>query len=265
MANPLPAFITPPKPALPAFNSGIKPATNQSNLYGLQGAPNSGKTTGAASFPNPLFLDFDKKLPPGVPCVEFWNHDYVQSICKNAIRANTRDALKIWLRAMKSQLTADQTLVIDSFSRVSDAFDFMAEADPTPYLSKKGEIDGFEVFRQKLLYFKTIFELLGTLPCRVVVTFHEQIERNEAGVPTGKLRPLVTGQFSDQAAGFFSNFYRCNCKEVAGKLVYTWQIRSNNLFNAVRGPEYDFPADMIDMVVEPNKGWQTLQQYTKRV
>lgn len=253
----------PTKPAAKPFSSGITTATAQSNLYGLQGAPNSGKTTGACSFPNPIVLDFDKKLIPGTRCVEFWNADYVQSICPNPLRPNQRDALKIWLRQMKTQLTTNDTLIIDSFSRLSDAFDLMAEADPTPYLTKKGEVDGYEVFRQKLLYFKTIFELLTTLPCRVVVTFHEQIERTETGTPTGKLRPLVTGQFGDQVAGFFSNFFRCDCKEKDGKLRYTWQIRSNSLFNAVRGPEYSFPDNMTEIEVPLNGGWAALEKYHK--
>lgn len=257
-------FTLPTKPAAkPAFSPGIVTASAQSNLYGLQGAPNSGKTTGACSFPNPIVLDFDKKLIPGTRCVEFWNAEYVQSICPCEVRPNQRDALKIWLRQMRTVLTPADTLIIDSFSRLNDAFDLMADADPRPYLTKKQEVDNFEVFRQKLLYFKTIFELLATMPCRCVVTFHEQIERTETGAPTGKLRPLVTGQFADQVAGFFSNFFRCECKEKDGKLRYTWQIRSNNLFNAVRGPEYVFPDNMTEIEVPLGKGWETLEKYRK--
>lgn len=251
--------VAPAAPKAPTlFNLGITTSTSQTNLFGFQGAPNSGKTTSALKFPNPLVLDFDKKLPPGVPSVEFWNPDFVNSITPCKLRPNRRDALKKWLREARTQLTPGVTLILDSYTRVNVEFDLQAEADPTPYLNKSGAVDNFEVYRQKLLYNHTIFELLSSMPCTVVVTFHEQIDRDATGVPTGKMRPLITGQFADQVAGMFANFYRCNCKEdKQGKLIYTWQIRSNNLFNAVRSPAYKFPEDLIEIPAE----YSELQKY----
>lgn len=243
--------ITPPAAKKP-FDLGITQSKVQTNLFGFQGAPNSGKTTAALKFPNPLVLDFDKKLPPGVPSVDFWNPDVVNRITPCSIRPNRRDALKKWLSEARTMLAPDTTLILDSYTALMADWDLHAEADPSPYLNKKGEVDGFEVHRQKLLYNLTIIERLSSLPCRVIMIFHEQIERDEKGNATGKFRPLVSGQFGDQVAGKFSNFFRCNCTEdkVTGKLVYTWQIRSTNLFNAVRSPEYKFPDDLTVIPAE---------------
>lgn len=241
----------------PKFEMGIVPSNSQTNLFGFQGAPNSGKTTAALKFPNPLVLDFDKKLPPNVPSIPFWNPDFVNKITPCAIRPNRRDALKRWLKEARQLIDPGTTLILDSFTRVNAEFDLHAEADPTPYLSKSGNVDGFEIYRQKLLYCHTIFEYLQALPCAVIVTFHEQVDRDEKGNLTGKMRPLVTGQFGDQVAGLFSNFFRCACKEVNGQLVYTWQIRSNNLFNAVRSPAFNFPPSLIEIPAE----YSELQKY----
>lgn len=243
--NTLPPRPLPTPPARKTFDLGITQSTVQTNLFGFQGAPNSGKTTAALKFPNPLVLDFDKKLPPGVPSVDFWNPEVVQRITPCSIRPNRRDALKKWLSEARTMLDPSTTVILDSYTTLMVDWDLHAEADPSPYLNKKGEVDGFEVHRQKLLYNNTIIERLSALPCRVIVTFHEQVERDEKGNATGKFRPLVSGQFGDQVAGRFSNFFRCNCVEDKdGKLIYTWQIRSTNLFNAVRSPEYKFPEDL---------------------
>lgn len=261
---------------LPAIN-GLTSSTTHSNLFGIQGAPNSGKTTAACSFPNPIFADFDKKLPPGVQCIPFWDDTFVESLGCARVHpdlANRRDGFLKWLRTEAIKIPADYTLVLDSWTRLQDSFDQAAFLNPRQpmYLTKGGkdqppEHDKFKVFQHRIDWSTQVLLQLQALACPVVITFHEQIERDKDGDPTGKMRPVMMGQFADRIAAYCGMLVRQNVQtSTGGAPQYTWQVRSDNKFNAIVSPKYDLsklPPQVLAIDITAG-AWQKLQQLRKQ-
>lgn len=259
-------------PAQPIF--GLRQSNERSNLFGIQGIPNSGKTTAALSFPSPIVLDFDKKLPVGIQSIAFWDDSFVDSIgCTRLtpLLANRRDAITKWLVDNVAKLPPDATLIVDSWTRVQDAFDqaaFHAPRQPQ-YMTKGGkdsppEVDKFKIFQHKIDWSTYVMTLLQAAPCRVVLTFHEQIERDKDGDPTGKFRPLQGGQFADRIAGYCGMLVRQDCiRDNGGQSRYVWQVASDRKFNAVVSPMYQFPTECVNIDVTAG-AWQKLETFRKK-
>lgn len=221
---------------------------------GLQGPPGSGKTTAALTFPNPVVLDFDKGLQAhvgreGARTVPFYSADWVLSYMGGKFKPtlqgatpNRRDALKHWLDNEARKLRADETLILDSWSAVQDAFDM--ETRLVPRHTKKGEIDDYAFWDDKIEYARYIFVTLQGLRCHSIVTFHETKVRDpKNGILLEKIEPLMQGKFVARIKQFFSDYYRCSCessdtKDAAGKAAvkhnYLWQVNSNSMFDAKR-------------------------------
>ncbi len=182
-------------------------ATASQQRIALIGAPGSGKTTACLTFPNPFFIDFDHKLPSGVNCVPFWDPKFVDSICSRTVAGappNRRDAIKKWLRENAHKFTAEQTLIIDSWTMMQNSQEQQADLENS--LAEKS--NKYYRWDDKQKFSKTICELLEGCSCIVVVTFHETIERNDEGEPTGKLRAVMDGGFRDQLLGHFTDVWR---------------------------------------------------------
>lgn len=171
----------------------------------LIGAPGSGKTTACLTFPAPLFYDFDHKLPIGIQAIPLWDAKWVGSYVKNTFNVpNRRDAFKKHLRENHYKYTEEQTIIIDSWSLLQNAFD--QQTRPEEDMAAKP--NDYNFWARKAAYAVEIMEMLKACKCRVVVTFHETIERDAEGDPTGKLRPLMDGKFKDQILGHFTDVWR---------------------------------------------------------
>lgn len=223
-------------------------------MIGIQGPPASGKTWAAATFPNPVFVNIDR----GLTCKQtttfqnfpFYDNDFCKTKMKFAVNRNgsinKRDGIKNWLLTEAQKLDADQTLVIDSWTSLQNAFDLQTDLEPV--YTKSGQIDDFAFWRTKIDYSREIMTHLQSLRCKVVVLFHERPVRDEkSGQLTDKIEPLMQGQFVNQLKMYFSDFFRqrvfskvgrdgkptmINGKELTTDLTYMWQVKSDSTFDA---------------------------------
>ena len=225
----------------------------------LQARGGQGKTWSALTFPNPIVLNFDKNLQAfagrgDIHQVPFWEDKFVDSIIKRGntldqsirpdatTRPNRRDALIIWLNREGPKFTSEQTIVLDSWSKVQDSFDQQERIEP--HYTKKGEVDEFAFWANKLEWSTTLCELLGSLACNVVVTFHEMYITDEGGkVIINKVIPLQQGKFVNKVSLYFSDWFRC-------------------LFLVKGTPKSDLPAPLQelikDTILQEDMGfWQT--------
>lgn len=181
---------------------------------GLQGYPGTGKTwsclrTGA---PNPLVLDYDNKLSAhrdlDVNVIQFHDPKFLFDTFKLDSNKGTcgYQALPLWLRKYGVELTFNQTLVLDSASSIMNSFDSWWEKNPS--YSKDGKIDSYAPHKAKVAFWGELVTLLKGLKCHVILTMHESVERDDEGRLTGKVRPLMSGQFADQIAGHFTDWFR---------------------------------------------------------
>ena len=209
-----------------------KPSEIPNIRIGIQGEPGSGKTTAALTFPNVTVLNFDNKLPQGTLAVPFWNDDFVWTLVpkKGNLPANTRDAFLEWLKKNYAKFEPGQTVVLDSWTMLQKAFDQQSRLEPS--FSKSGQEDKFAFWKHKLEYSCDVCSLLQKMRCMVVVTVHDQRERDSEGNLTGKFKPLQQGAFADMMAGFFTCWFGQHSRDEKRKEYpseYLWQIRSDSL------------------------------------
>lgn len=236
----------------PSVPGAISASSMNRLMLLLIGAPFTGKTYAAATFPNAVFLDFDHKARPGTTIVPFWNPAFVNRIIppinQNA-PPNKRDALITYLETQIGRgIPTNATLIVDSGSAVEAAFHHQTEkVDPVP-LGKGGKPDGFWVWGQKLKYFGMLFELLKCHPGHVVYIMHEQPEKTESGLPNGRIKPLMSGSFVDQIASHFTAMFRQRiviAKNEAGKdqAYYVWDTRPTKEFEC--NNTFDMPETTV--------------------
>ena len=193
---------------------------------GIMGPAGIGKTWSALTFPNPVVLDLDNKLGgyreayPNVkfPVLPFWSRDFVENTLKVSnmglgkptdpkFPANARDAVDKWLTIEGPKLSPEQTLILDSFTSLNDAFTNQTSLPHEKEYTKTGQEDGFAFWKKLLAYNTKICSLLKNLPCNVVAIFHELPERSEDGIVIG-IKPLLQGQSADKIPGYFTDFYQ---------------------------------------------------------
>lgn len=230
-------------------------------MLGIQGPPCSGKTWAATSFPNPIVADFDRGTSAlrgrDIRVVPFYDEKYVTEILKASKKAftiegipsvaiNRRDAFRKWLTEYAAkELKASDTLIIDSWTSLMNAFDLMTEAEPA--YTKQGNIDEFAFWRRKIMWSTDVIEQLKGLTCNVVVNFHEvQMRDKTTGVLLDKVQPLMEGKFVAELKVHFSDFFRQHAlakinlagkpTEVNGKPIaedgWYWQVKSDANFDA---------------------------------
>ena len=188
---------------------------NQQQIrLGLQGFPGVGKTWAALTFPNPIVINLDRGLGAhtgrsDVIEIPLWNKDYCKRTDVNPNHkdaSNLKDTILMWLKSHGKKLTEEQTLVFDGGTALQNAFHRNAEANPV--VTATGSFDKFAVWRLKVDYFGEICELFKTLKCHVVYICHESEKKDSDGAYSGKIRPLLTGQFGDQIVSHFSDWFR---------------------------------------------------------
>ena len=239
---------------------GQRPASDFNHIIGIQGEPNTGKTAAAISWPNPLLLDFDKKCPPGVQTIPFWDaswiHPYMRT--KPPLFANRKQALINWLRDAGPSLPPDITLILDSYTAVEHSYQEFVNQSRAQFTTTTGEFNQRAMYLDMLNFNIELFALLKSTPCPVIITFHEQAARNEKGQPTGKFRTVVRGgQFKDILEGCVGMMVRTFNKD--GK--YLLQVRSNDVFDAMIAPGYKIPLDIKTIDITDTTAFQALQKY----
>ena len=181
---------------------------------GIQGAPGEGKTWAALTFPNPVVVNFDRGLGAhagraDVVEAPFWDGAFCDKLVKRdgqKAPPNKKDAFLLWLRTEAVKIPAGCTLVIDGNTSLQKAHETQYNLNPAT--TSSGAIDARAIWRDKIEYFGEIMDILKELNCHVVYISHEIPDRNDKGDLNGKVRPLISGQFGDQLAGHFTDWFR---------------------------------------------------------
>jgi len=216
---------------IPPESTNLKTTAFPQLRIALQGASNTGKTWAALTFPSPVVANFDNGLTAfaGQDIIElpFYNPVWLKE--KFPTTPNGKDAFLVWMTKEAWKITPEQTLVIDSWTTLQNAFDVNT---PEVY-SSKGVLDPYAFWAMKIEYAREICELFKGLTCHVVVTFHEQATRDpKTGALLEKIRPLMQGQFVNQLGIYFTDFFRQGVRVSAdGKREWLWQVKSDDLVN----------------------------------
>lgn len=230
---------------------------------GIQGPPKTGKTYAALTFPNPIVINIDRGLGAhtgrtDVLELPFWDPAFCDKLwarTSGSFVPNRRDAIKKWIQTEGHKLEADQTLIIDGSTGLQNAFH--AQAALEPKYTKTGKKDDFAEWQEKVQYFGELLESIKALKCHAVYICHETPDRGKDGELNGKLRPMLTGQFGDQLASHFTDWFRQHANAKApdiskvnlanwgmsmaemtefmnsfdGNEIYYWQTRPDELAN----------------------------------
>lgn len=206
----------------------------------LMGQSKTGKTWSALTFPNPVVIDLDNNLSAhthrtDVQVLPFWDTSWIKKWYKGIEKYPAAPAILQWLTTEALKLENDQTLFLDSWTTLQDAFD--ADYEQHPLTTKTGAKDDFGIWSMKIDYSKEICTLFKSLKCHVVVALHEQDTKDATGQYVGKIEPLMQGKFQKMLGLYFTDFFRCITKEkkedktdvkkVTGT-EYLWQTASSN-------------------------------------
>jgi len=179
---------------------------------GIQGYGNTGKTWSALTFPNPIVLNLDRGLGAhigraDVHELKFYDPIWVKEfVDPNFKKEDLKYAIITWLSKQGPKLMPNQTLIVDGNTSLQNAYHSWFEFNKMKFLTDKGVIDGFAEYKLKKQYYGEVMELLKSLPCHVVFICHET--EASIGKLSGKLRPLLTGQFADELSIHFTDFFR---------------------------------------------------------
>lgn len=226
--------------------------TYSTMTVGLQGPSGSGKTAAALTFPNPIIALFEKPDFKGLltlphltsvkPLIlPFYSHEWLdENKFPKFNNPDTRSpmhdpagAFKKWLDGTARQLTNQQTLVIDNWTRLQELFDKINWSYKT--LTKDGLEDFREPWDRKLTFSEEIMNPVVSLNCNIVVLFHEIQERDKkTGEVLDKIQPLQKGQFAVKLKSYFPNFFRQHCRENKDTkaIEYVWQVKGSSNFDA---------------------------------
>jgi len=221
-------------------------------IIALLGAPASGKTTACLTFPNRIWLDFDHKLPAGEVSIPFWDATFCDKIARrfsDKCPANQRDAFKKWLTENYSKFTGEQTVILDSYTNMQAAFNQQERLENDMIADEKKS--GFTFWGNKMRFSEEISNFIKSMRCRVVVIFHERLERDNEGEITGKISPVLDGRYKDEILKDFTDVWRQICfpykKDERGNFVivngkkvveeqWVWQLMSDDAFNCNMNP-----------------------------
>lgn len=212
---------------------------------GIMGFPGSGKTTAALTFPNPIVLSYDSKEPKGCDIIPFYNSEFEKEMSNGLpLRySGVRGALLKWLHEEAPKAPQGTTFILDSWTHMMNALDIWHNKMANILFASKRtkEVDTFEIHADRLLFAQEVMKEIKSLPYTFVITFHEQVERDENGRPTGMLKPLMKGQFSDQIASYMSVFIR----QTIYNGTYVWEVVSTGNFHSILPPEFK-KVDLIN-------------------
>jgi hypothetical protein len=180
----------------------------------VMGKAGSGKTTLAGSFPNWLFLDFDKNMRvlEGVPGVDkdriashripFSRGDDVVSMLKDILMC-AKD--KSGPFAPDGVFADVETVVVDSLHKMSDwmLFYIVKEVLKKNPLKDKPGFDGYALIKN---VWSDVVELLKDIPMHVVcLSGVRTFEKEDEG--TVEMQPMIDGSYKDMIAHEFGEVY----------------------------------------------------------
>ncbi len=222
----------------------------------LIGAPGSGKSTAAATFPNPVILDFDNNTPPEVKAMPGVRHlplydkayrkeivDGIKSLGPAAKRQYVDYApmLTIYLlcNQLANELTEKDTLIFDSVSRYASMAAKMIDVQEEKAI-EKNSYHRWAVFAETM---ETAFDCVSVLPCNQVAIMHEEELRDPESNRILAVRWLVDGKkFAHKVPQYFGNIFRCIRKapetgkqfdaNEKAKVEYYWQVQPDSKFPA---------------------------------
>jgi len=231
------------------------------NTILLVGAPFTGKSTAAATFPNPVFLDFDHKAPAGTTTIPFWDAQFVDKLAprKNPNhRPNVKDALlNYFSRHILTSDTAqripfDHTIILDSMSKLEENIHQQIKQEGIP-IGKGGQPDGFHLWKVKLDYLSDLFSIIQAWPGTFICIMHETPEYNESGGQTGRIKPLLSGSYADKIASKFTCMFRQRVIPATPSTPaqYVWDVQPTRAFDSnnvlgIKAPV--IPATYKDMI-----------------
>lgn len=219
-------------------------------MLGLQGASGTGKTYSGLTYTDITVADFDNNLAAhkhrtDVVRMNFFDDTWLRknfpSCCKDSkqkdIKYPARDSFKLWLQENGPKFEPGQVLFLDSWSALQDAFDLQTGLEPV--FTATGKVDDFAFWALKVDYAQEILSLLRSCKCHVIISFHEQDQRDASGTLIGKVEPLMQGKFVKKLGMYFTDWFRCTVESVVDpadrkKIIgntFKWQTKSTGEVN----------------------------------
>ena len=206
----------------------------------IYGHPVTGKSTGARTFPDPYIIDLENNLPGNTKnVVPLWNDAFVDKYKARKHKDFPADRRMLLVETLIPQfartLTGQQTLIIDSLTRLETWYNMQEDKEPKP-LGRDNKVDSNALWRNRLNYFQGLLTALSGSACNVVFTSHLQFERDEKREVTSFVRPALMGQIGEQLPGFFPiclQAVRDHIDLASGKLdpkaplTYAWRIKAS--------------------------------------
>ena len=236
---------------------------------GIQGYGGTGKTWSALTFPNPIVVNMDRGLGAHIGRSDVIEVPFYEPKFSGGA-GGLKDKLMFWLNQEATKFLPEQTLIIDGGTSLQNAYHLWFKMNQNLFLTKQGRVDDFAEWKVKKDYYGELMELLKTLPCSVIFIWHEADKKDKDGSYSGKIRPLLTGQFGDELMNHFTDFFRqmtCDkpkdfnaldeaalknwgmnkvefkamCDELPRNSIYYWQSESDSIFDGKCSSLVNFP------------------------
>ncbi len=271
---PLPTPLSPSiyKPKGSRSLAELKPDEMQQIRLGMQGFGGTGKTWAATTFPNMVCISMDRGLGAHTGRADILEVRLYDPAISAQFGPTRKEALENWIAQEASKLTAEQTLVIDGSTGIQNAF--IEWYSKNKVYTKQGKEDDFAPWRIKVEFFSRLCESFKTLKCHVIYICHEVPAKDKDGGYSGKIRPLLTGQFGDEIMTHFTDWVRCHaadkpkdmgaispenlakwgmktvgefkamCDTFPRNTIYYWQVESDDFFDGKCSSLVNFPRFM---------------------
>jgi len=253
-----------PKGAVSLNTITVKPQIR----LGLQGYSGTGKTWAALTFPNPIVLNLDRGLGAHTGRSDVYEIPFYKPEFCGKTFGELKDRLMVWLSTEGKKITSTQTLVFDGCTSLQNAYHAWFKDNQHSFLTKAGKVDDFAEWREKKNYYAEIMELFKSLSCDVIFIAHESAQKDKGTQEyTGKIRPLLSGQFNDEIMNHFTDWFRQHsalkptdvkpetlkafgmtaqefnawCATLPRDTIYYWQTDSDNIFDGKCSSLVNFP------------------------
>lgn len=210
----------------------IKPSTQLSVgqkvdvlVYGGSG---TGKTQFAATFNavgNVVFIDFDS----GLKTVRGWKDVSYFTVLETLPKPSAYVSFMRLLPQLEKRIINGEfnTVCLDSLTTFSECV-----LNAVMYESGKlGQNPSFVEWGEQMRRIKSVIDRLLVLPCNIVVTAHEQFEKDEL---SGKVwcLPLVTGKLATRISLYFDEVYHLQVEANKDSSSYTMLTRPDRYYTA---------------------------------
>lgn len=269
---------TPTDIYIPPNSITLDKATYQQQIrLGIQGFPKTGKTWSALTFPNPVVLDIDRGLGAhhgraDVIQVPVWDVEQIGKKYYPSEPDNLKHVVDAWLAKEGPKLTSNQTLIIDALTGIQSAYHRDWSLHPV-ISSRSNKVDDRAEWGLKIPYFTDLMDRTVKFKCNVILISHEAEKKDASGEYSGKIRPLLSGQFGDQITSRFTDWFRQlsgnkpnpasltdvqkrnierdwkmtpeqfvkECEVYPRNTIYYWQLESDDTFDGGASSLVNFP------------------------